>query len=225
MTQPAPNPAPPAGGPPPANPPGGTPPTGTPPADPAGATPPGTPPAAPAGATPPAEDQALGPAGLKALQAERDARKKLEDELAPLKKLAAALGADPAAGAGKTDVEALTERLTSHEKTLAEERAARWRAEVANEKQLSPDEAARLRGTTKEELVADADALLAVFAARQAAGGAGGSRGPAPDPSQGARGSSAAADTEAQIKEAQAKGDWKTVLRLQNEKLHAAKTP
>ncbi len=46
------------------------------------------------------------------------------------------------------------------------------------------------------------------------------SRAPAPDPSQGSRGGPPA-DTDSLIREAQAKGDWKTVLRLQNQKLTA----
>lgn len=189
---------------------GGSQPTGDPPADPA---PPADPP--PADPAPPAEPP-LGPAGLKALQAERDERKKLEQQLAalaPLQKLADALGAGTPAAGGKSEVELLNERFAQHEKTVADERAARWRAEVAHEKGLTPAQAARLAGGTREELLADADALLALFpAAPPATPGT-----PRPDPSQGARGGAPTVD--ARIAEAQAKGDWRAVISLQNEKL------
>lgn len=190
-----------------------------PPADPPAPNPPAPTPPAPPGppADPPKPDDPLGPAGLKALQEERDARKALEKRLAtlaPLEKFAAALAGDDAGKpTGKTDVEQLGERLANHETELANERAARWRAEVAHERGLTPAQAARLTGSTRDELLADADALLALFpAAAPAAPGT-----PKPDPSQGARGGGPTID--ARIAEAQAKGDWRTVISLQNEKL------
>jgi hypothetical protein len=180
-----------------------TPPAGDPP------TPPTAPPA-----DPPTEDKPLGPGGEKALQAERDARKSLEKELAslaPLKQLAQALGGTGPTGDGKTDMERLTERLTQHEAELATERTGRYRAEVAAEKGLTPAQAARLTGGTREELLADADALVALFPAAKPGT-------PAPDPSQGSRGGNLP-DTDALIREAQGKGDWRTVISLQNQKL------
>lgn len=167
------------------------------------------------------DDQPLAAAGLKALQEEREARKALEKRLAalePLAKVASALAGGDRPD-GRSDVELLTERLAGHEKTLTEERAARWRAEVAHEKGLTPGQARRLAGGTREEMLADADDLIASFPAVATP------RTPGPDPSQGARGGQPA-DVEAQIKEAQTKRDWKTVLRLQNQKLAdlAAKT-
>ena len=179
-----------------------TPPAGDPPT-------PTTPPVAP-----PEGDKPLGPGGEKALAAEREARKALEKQiaaLAPLQKLAEALGTGTPEAAGKSEVELLNERFAEHEKTVAEERAARWRAEVAHEKGLTPQQAARLQGATREELTADADALVALFPAAKPGT-------PAPDPSQGSRGGNLP-DTDALIREAQAKGDWKTVLTLQNAKL------
>jgi hypothetical protein len=188
----------------------GTPPTPTPPP---AAT--GTPPAG-AGTTPdPATgDQPLGEGGLKALQAERDARKELEKQLqalAPLQQLATALGADPAKG--KTEIEQITERLAAQEKQLSEANQARWRAEVANTKKLTPEQMAELRGSTAEEFAAHADRLLAAFPTAPAAPGT-----PRPDPSQGGR-SGGGPDLEAQIAEAQKKGDWRSVVALQNQKL------
>ncbi|GAB2951959.1 hypothetical protein GCM10027280_45430 [Micromonospora polyrhachis] len=186
-------------------------PTTPPPGDPA--TPPTTPPADPAPSTPPA-DEPLGPGGTKALAAEREARKALEKqlgELAPLKQIADLLGGKPS-GDGRTDLERLTERLTQHETELAAERSARYRAEVAAERGLTPQQAARLQGATREELLADADALLALFPTAPA-----GPRMPAPDPSQGARGT-APADLDVQIADAETRGDWQRVISLKRQK-------
>ncbi|GLY21688.1 hypothetical protein [Micromonospora sp. NBRC 101691] len=194
MTQPAPAPT--------------TAPVGDPPA-------PTAPPVTPPPVDPPKEDEPLGPAGKKALDEERAARKELERKLAalaPLEQLAQALGGK-ATGDGKTDLERLTERLTQHETEIAAERAARYRAEVAAAKGLTPQQAARLQGATREELEADADALLALFPAAPA-----GPRNPVPDPSQGPRGTQPP-DLEAQIAAAQAKGDYRAVIALQQSKL------
>lgn len=194
MTQPAPNPT--------------TPPVGDPPAPTPSPVP--VPPA-----DPPKVDEPLGPAGKKALDEERTARKELERKLAalaPLEQLAQALGGK-ATGDGKTDLERLTERLTEHETELATERAARYRAEVAAAKGLTPQQAARLQGSTREELEADADALLTLFPAAPA-----GPRNPVPDPSQGPRGTQPP-DLEAQITAAQNAGDVRRVIALQKQKL------
>jgi hypothetical protein len=115
-------------------------------------------------APPPAsdDDKPLGPAGERALQAERDARKRLEQELAPLKQLAAALtGGKPPAG--KSEIELINERLAAQEKTIADQAVALLRAEVASEKKLTPEQAAELRGANREELAAHADKLIALF--------------------------------------------------------------
>lgn len=195
-----------------------------PPGDPAPTPPltpvPAPPPTPPAPADPPSTDEPLGPAGKKALDEERAARKALEKqvaELAPLQRLAAALGGSTPAAGGKSEVELITERLDGYEQSLADERAGRWRAEIAHEKGLTPAQAARLQGATREELASDADALVALFPAAVVKPGT-----PAADPSQGSRGGQPA-DLDAQIREAQGKGDWKTALRLQNQKLANAK--
>ena len=188
-------------------PPAGDPPTPPPPADPA------SPPAPPT--DPPAGDKPLGPGGEKALREEREARKALEKKLAalaPLEQLAEMLGGKPT-GDGKTDLEQLTERLSRHEEDLASERQARWRAEIAADKGLTLQQAARLQGATREELEADAAELLTLFPATPA-----GPRNPAPDPSQGARGTQPP-DLEAQIAAAQKEGDWRKVIALQRQKL------
>ena len=106
-------------------------------------------------------DEPLGENGLKALQAEREARKALEDrlkKLSPLEKIAEALGGgDPEKG--KSEIEQLTERLSQHEKDLLEERTARWKLEAISAHKLPAEWADRLRGTTRDELLADAETL------------------------------------------------------------------
>lgn len=189
-------------------------PTAPPPGDPAPAPTDPPQPADPKPAEP--ADKPLGPAGEKALAAEREARKVLEkqlSDLAPLKQLADVIRGGQPAEPGKSEAVLLNERLAKYETDLAAERTARWRAEVAAEKGLTAAQAARLQGGTRDELAADADDLVALFPATPA-----GPRTPAPDPSQGARGGQPP-DLDAQIKEAQTKGDWRTVISLQNQKL------
>jgi hypothetical protein len=180
------------------------------------ATPPATPAAnrAQAPATAAAtDDKPLGEAGLKALAEERAARKALEQQVAalqPLTKLAEALGVQPGGKAGKTDIEALTERIAAQEKRATEAEMRAVRLEVAAAKGLTPAQAARLQGATREELDADADALKELFPTAPGAGNGTGT--PAPDPSQGARGG--ANDLKAAIVAAQQKGDVKESIRL-----------
>lgn len=192
-----------------------------PPADP-GATPP-APTTEPAPTDPPATGDGLGEAGKKALAEERAARKELEKQLKalqdrdPVKDLLAKLG-QPTTEPGTDPTVALQQRIAAmEERTTAAELKA-MRLEVAAAKGFTADQAARLQGATREELEADADRLRALFPTAPTTTTPGV---PAPDPTQGARGGSA--DREALIKEAQSKGDWRTVIRLQNEKLADAK--
>lgn len=203
MTQPAPVPTPPPGDPAPVP----------------------TPPPAPTTPPPadPAPDVPLGPAGERALATERAERKKLEQQLAqlaPLSKLAEALGAGTPAAAGKSEVDLLNERFAQLEKAATDERAARWRLEVAAEKGLTPQQAARLGGATREELAADADALVALFPTAPT-----GPRTPAPDPSQGARGGQPGPDLDAQIAEAKKAGNFRKAISLERSKLAAIPRP
>lgn len=189
-----------------------------PPADPPKPT---DPPADPPKPTdPPAtDDKPLGPGGEKALKAEREARQELERRLAalePLSKIAQALGGGDAAK-GKTEIEQLAERQAFLETNVAEERAGRWRAEVANEKGLTPAQAERLNGKTREELLSDADALLQLFPAGSAA------RTPAPDRGQG-QGDGSGVDLDARIAVAMKAGDTAQVISLQNQKLRNSTT-
>lgn len=60
----------------------------------------------------------------------------------------------------KSETERNLGRITALEKENAELKQANLRAEVAAAKGLTPKQAARLRGTTREELEADADDFL-----------------------------------------------------------------
>lgn len=66
----------------------------------------------------------------------------------------------------KSDSEKLAERVAAAEKRAADAEAKALRLEVAAAKGLTPSQVKRLVGTTREELEADADELLADFAPR-----------------------------------------------------------
>lgn len=63
----------------------------------------------------------------------------------------------------KSEVEKLRESATAAERRASEAEAKALRAEVAHEKGLSPAQAKRLIGSTREELESDADELLSAF--------------------------------------------------------------
>lgn len=86
----------------------------------------------------------LGPAGLRALQAERAARQAAEKKA--------------------TDAETALATATAN---AAKAEADAIRAAVALEKGLTVKQAARLMGTTREELLADADEFLAELPPRK----------------------------------------------------------
>jgi hypothetical protein len=164
-------------------------------------------------------DEPLGEAGKKALQAERDARAALEKQIKQLQPLMDLLGGK-GSGDTKSDLEKLTERMAELENTAATEREARLRLEVASEKGLTPQQAARLQGKTREELAADADVLLTLFPPAPGTPQAPGT--PRPDPSQGAKGG--APDLDAQIRDAEAKGDLARSIALKHQKLQTITT-
>ncbi len=107
---------------------------------------------------PPTPGADLGDAGKRAIQAERDARKKAEQSAADL---AAELQAIK--DKDKSDSEKLAERLAAAERRAADAETQAARMEVAAEKGLTAAQARRLVGSTREELEADADDLLATF--------------------------------------------------------------
>lgn len=102
------------------------------------------------GATP---DEPLGEGGLKALNAEREARaaaeKAAKDALARVKEFE---------DRDKSEAQKQQEALERAQKELAELTVAKTRAEVAAAKGVP---AALLNGSTQEELEASADALIA----------------------------------------------------------------
>jgi hypothetical protein len=159
----------------------------------------------------------LGEAGLRALQAEREARKALEEELkglAPLKQLAEAIrGGKHVPEDEKTEVEKLSEQIQQLQAANEQERLGRLRLEVATAAGLTPEQAARLQGSSREELAADAEALKALFPSAEPAG----PRRPVPDPTQGARGP---VDLSSQIREAEANGDIATAIALKARLAH-----
>jgi len=79
--------------------------------------------------------------------------------------------------AQKTEQQRLEERAATAERLATEREADAIRARVALEKGLTPAQEKRLVGSTREELLADADQLLVDLGSRP--------RTPAPDPSQG----------------------------------------
>ncbi|MFE6903794.1 hypothetical protein ACFVFJ_44435 [Streptomyces sp. NPDC057717] len=111
----------------------------------------------------------LGEAGQKALAAERKraavaertakASQKQLDEMS--KRLQAFEDRD------KTDAQKLTEAKTAAEQTAADAQARLMRYEVAAAKKLPSEWAARLQGSTQEDLEADADALLQALGTQQ----------------------------------------------------------
>lgn len=145
------------------------------------AEPPTDPPKPPAGEPPPAKedgDKALGDAGKKALETEREARRAAEKELAKYRK-----AEQEKADADKGEAE---KRAAAEARAEAAELRA-LRLEVAAEKGLTPAQAKRLVGASREELEKDADEILVDFpATKQPAA-------PKPDPSQGPRGGAPAA--------------------------------
>lgn len=178
----------------------------TPPADPV------TPPAEPT--TPPADPAAAAmatDAGKKALDELRQQIKDLTQQNKalqdrdPVKAIAEALGVKTG-GDPKTDVQALTEQVQSLQQQQRDAELRATRLEVAAAKGLTPAQAARLQGATREDLEADAEALKQLFPTSATPGT------PAPDPTQGARGG--ANPLEAQLKAAQDKGDTKEAIRL-----------
>ncbi|MFD6770602.1 hypothetical protein ACFWC6_30765 [Micromonospora chalcea] len=118
--------------------------------------------------------------GKKALQEERQKVRAAERELkaaqAELKKYQ---------DRDKSEAEKTAERLAEFEQRAQQAEQLLLRLEVAAEKGLTPAQAKRLVGATREELEADADDILATFPTAPAVPER---KAPKPDPSQGSRG-------------------------------------
>lgn len=104
---------------------------------------------------PPAD---LGDAGKKALDAERKARRDAEQKLKALEDQLKELQ-----DKDKSEVERLRDEVESLKAQAQTSSAAALRAEVAMAKGLTPAQAKRLVGDTREDLEADADEILEAF--------------------------------------------------------------
>lgn len=194
-------------------------------------TEPTVPPAEPASAgdPTPAGDPPLGPAGEKAL-AEWKQRAKAAEQLA--KDQSAQL--QEFEDAQKTEAQKLAERAEAAEQRAAKATqqavASHIRAAATGLLADPQDAVDALRGG--EFLGADGEidgdsvkaALDALLERKPHWKADQGPRNPRPDPSQGPR-PGGTVGVEDQIREAQSKGDWRTVLSLQNSKLAPASRP
>ncbi len=103
----------------------------------------------------------LGEKGEKALDAWKQRAKAAEADAKRARGLEARL--KEFEDRDKSESEKLAERAAAAEKTAAEAQTGYLRLKVATAKGLPANLAERLRGTTEEEMTADADELLAVF--------------------------------------------------------------
>jgi len=106
-------------------------------------------------------DKPLGDGGERALKAERDARRKAEADLRTAREELAKVQA--AEDASKSDIEKLLAKVDGLEGRAVEAERKALIADIAAEKDLTPAQARRLQGTTREELVADAEELVETF--------------------------------------------------------------
>ncbi|MFD7996841.1 hypothetical protein [Streptomyces mexicanus] len=111
----------------------------------------------------------LSDAGKKALVEERKARTAAERQARAAQKQLEDLSKrlQEFEDRDKTEAQKLAERATAAEKTAAAAQAELMRYRVAAEKKLPAELAARLQGSTPEEMAEDAEKLLALFNAQQ----------------------------------------------------------
>jgi len=131
------------------------------------------------------EEAPLEAAGLKALESERDARRKEKERRVKAEKALADTEARIRAeyeDKDKSDVERLTEAANAAKEEAKAAQAELLRLRIAAEEQVPPDLVEFLSGNDEEELREKAAKLKAATAS---AGDA--RRAPAPDPSQGAQ--------------------------------------
>lgn len=108
-----------------------------------------------------AKPEELGEGGLKALQAERARTKELEARLKDLEPLAAK--AREAEEANKSELQKASEQIGTLEGRAVTAETKLLRHEIADAKGLPAEAKSLLSGTTKEEIEASADALLALL--------------------------------------------------------------
>lgn len=127
----------------------------------------------------PDKDEPLGEGGMKALKAERETNKQLKATIAELSEKVKAFE-----DKDKTEAEKQAEALATARKTAEEASLKADRYEVAAAKGIPLTAAARLRGSTREEMEADADDLLKLLNLGKGEDGLNPNP-PKPDPSQG----------------------------------------
>jgi len=154
------------------------------------------------------DDEPLGEAGKKALQREREARKAAERAAAE-----AAAKVKEFEDRDKTEQQRALERAEAAEKAAAEAQREALRYRIATRHQISDEDAETfLTGADEAALTRQAERLVALR------GEANAPRVPKPDPSQGPRGP---VDINAQIADAEQRGDLKESMRLKNRRLMA----
>jgi len=153
----------------------------------------------------------------KAIKSEREAAKKAkaerDDALSRIKEFEDAQKSEDEKRVEALDAE--RKRAETAESRIQELEVKQLRGEVAAEKKLPPKLAGRLTGGTREEIEADADALLEDLGTLP---------GETPPPGDGgARTPVQPKDLEAQIREAEAEGDYRKSMSLKSQQLVAMK--
>jgi hypothetical protein len=110
------------------------------------------------------DDDTLGDAGKRALAAEREARRKAEADLKTARDELGKVKADQ--DTSKSDLQKVLDKVAGLETRAEEAERKALVAEVAADKKLTPAQARRLQGTTREELESDAAELLEAFGAK-----------------------------------------------------------
>lgn len=155
------------------------------------------------------EDEPLGPSGVKALAAMKEQLKAARAEAREAKAVKQRLS--ELEDRDKSDLEKATSRAEAAEKAAAGHELAATRLAVAFEKGLTPAQAKRLVGSSRDELEADADEVLRDFPVT--ASKFGGSA------DQGTRTTAPAPTLAERIAEAQEKQDWRTAGSLKAQQL------
>lgn len=109
-------------------------------------------------------DEPLGPAGLRALQAEREAKAAAERRAAELE-----ARVQQFESANQTELQRAQSRAEQLERDLAAERTQRLRLQVATTHNIGADDLVLLTGSSEDELTAQAQRIAALNASRAAA--------------------------------------------------------
>jgi hypothetical protein len=132
------------------------------------------------------DDDTLGDAGKRALTAERDARRKAENDLKTARDELGKVKADQ--DASKSDMQKVLDKVAGLETRAEEAERKALVAEVASEQKLTPAQARRLQGSTRDELEADAKDLLEAFGSKAEGDGKGKNDGKGDDDGKGDKG-------------------------------------